>query len=287
MFDKQARFDWYQATVPASVALLQQTLDNCLDLDVPPRPVPPRFGYKKGLSWHLEETAEDLALMFWGGHNLHPHVLATSDRAPALAGHLAYVFPDHRVSRADVCVDLSEEGLFDRGAEVFAAVHRRFSRVQFTRYGPGRDDHTGDVGRTLYLGSPSSPVRLVWYEKGFEQYSRTGDRVWIGVPEFRYWTRLEIRCRPEKHFKAQAATLKPHEFFGVTAWAREVAQGILNLKAEPISMKPTRIADQERAMRALSTQYGQVLQRQIERLGETAAWDDLKRRIGLDLPEAA
>jgi hypothetical protein len=52
-------------------------------------------------------------------------------------------------------------------------------------------------------------------------------------------------------------------------------------------MKPTRIADQERAMRALSTQYGQVLQRQIERMGEVAAWDDLKRRIGLDLPEAA
>lgn len=286
MFEKTSRFDWYQATVPASVALVRETLSNTLEPAVQPRPCPPRFGYKLGLVWHVEATGEDLAFLFWGGHNLHPHVLATSENAPALAASLSYVFPDHRVSRADVCVDLSEPGLFDRCAAIMTEVSRRYPRVQFTRYGPGRDDDPSKIGSTLYLGSPSSPVRLVLYEKGKELYAKTGDKVWVGVEEFLHWTRLEIRVRPEKAFKSEAARLAPAKYWGLTAWASEAAQAILDLKPEAIRMKPTRIADHDRAMRALYTQYGTTLRRHLERLGSREAFlADLMR--SLELPEAA
>ncbi len=56
----------------------------------------------------------------------------------------------------------------------------------------------------------------------------------------------------------------------------------------PVTMKPTRIADHERAMRALTAQYGATILRQVSKLGSWEAYtDDLKHRLGVDQAEAA
>ncbi|WP_287815313.1 replication initiation factor domain-containing protein, partial [Pseudomonas sp.] len=49
--------------------------------------------------------------------------------------------------------------------------------------------------RTLYVGSKDSPVRLVLYEKGYEQ----------GGTAPKDWVRLEVRIRPKKDWRERVA----------------------------------------------------------------------------------
>ena len=58
------------------------------------------------------------------------------------------------------------------------------------------------------------------------------------------------------------------------------------MNPEPVTMKPTRIADHERAMRALTAQYGATILRQVAKLGGWEAFnEDLQRRLGVGIEE--
>lgn len=60
------------------------------------------------------------------------------------------------------------------------------------------------------------------------------------------------------------------------------------MDAEPVTMKPTRIADHERALRALTAQYGATILRQVEKLGSWESFtEDLQRRLGVGMADAA
>lgn len=281
--DKQSKFDAYHATVPVGVQMLRDTLDGALSAEAKAVPGRPVNGFKQAVAWQVQETGELLATMMWGGVNPHPFVIAQSDPSIRLAGLLRQAHPEHRVARLDVAVDMGPEGVFDEAFLVLSKVSAKYSRLKGHR-------HLGDDpedGSTYYLGTRGSPLYVRLYEKDKQLAKLTGDPVWRSAP-FRGWTRLELEVRPEKDFKAAAAKLPPDAFWGCSAWTRDLASDILALNPEAISMKPTRIADHERAMRALSAQYGTTLRRHMERLGSDEAFlDDLKRRLGIGLAEAA
>lgn len=266
------RFDWYQATVPAT----QPALLAALLADLPEGVVQEvgkgfnSFAHRVDLS----EDGEVLATIMHGGVNPQPNVKSSGDNAPALAQFLRRQFPEHRVSRLDVCLDMRGDGLFDDIVRVMSHVGRDF-RLKGEKIIP--DDL--DDGSTYYLGSRASPLRIRCYEKGKQLYKLTGDPVWR---MFFDWVRLELQVRPEKGFKLTAASMEPDAFWGCSAWTREIAEGAMSMNPDPVAMKPTRIADHERAMRALTAQYGATIRRQVMKLG---SWDafmaDLQQRLGL------
>lgn len=266
------RFDWYQATVPAT----QPALLAALLADLPEGVVQEvgkgfnSFAHRVDLS----EDGEVLATIMHGGVNPQPNVKSSGDNAPALAQFLRRQFPEHRVSRLDVCLDMRGDGLFDDIVRVMSHVGRDF-RLKGEKIIP--DDL--DDGSTYYLGSRASPLRIRCYEKGKQLYKLTGDPVWR---MFFDWVRLELQVRPEKGFKLTAASMEPDAFWGCSAWTREIAEGAMSMNPDPVAMKPTRIADHERAMRALTAQYGSTIRRQVMKLG---SWDaftaDLQQRLGL------
>lgn len=283
MFDRQSKFDAYAASVPVSVAVLRETLDQAYADDAKCVPVKAMNSFKQAVGYVVEATGEQLATMMWGGVNPHPHVSAQSDPAIRLAALLRSQHPVHKVARCDVAVDMLPEGIFDECFIAMAATSKAHSRLSGHRH--LADDL--EAGSTYYLGTRGSPLYVRLYEKDKQLAKLTGDPVWR-LPPFRGWTRLELEVRPQKQFKSIAATMEPHAFWGCSDWTRDLASNILKLNPEAISMKPTRVADHERAMRALAAQYGTTLRRHRDRLGSDEAFlDDLRRRLGLDLAQAA
>ena len=273
------QFDWYQATVQATPeALIAELVAN----------LPPSIERTNGHGFNsfkaradLHQDGEVFASVMHGGVNPHPNVKATAEHSPALAAVLRNRWPDaHRISRVDVAVDGRGDGLFDEAVRLMSAVGKSH-RLKGEKIIP--DDL--DDGSTYYLGARSSPVRMRCYEKGKQLFKETGDPVWRN---FFDWTRFELQVRPQKGFKSVAAKLEPEQFWGCSQWTRDLASGILDLQPEAVTMKPTRIADHERAMRALTAQYGPTIMRQVQKLG---SWDaftrDLQRRLGAYLDEAA
>lgn len=275
-------FDWYQATVPAHHELLICHLLEHFPEGVQRWPGKPTNNYK--FSEYLVHEEQVLATVYHGGHNLHPNVKASGGdadcrHADRLSTILRTALPVHRVSRVDVATDRRGEGLFDQVQRCMHAVwcDQRAKGRKF------RDQLVGgsapEDGRTYYLGSKKSPLQCRAYEKGKERLSATGDDYWLDYLDL---VRIELQVRPEKQFKSTAATLEPRDFWGCAEWSRQVAQGVLAMSAEPIMLKMPRLPDQERAMRAMTGQYGPTMMRQIEALGSWEAFcEDLHRRLGL------
>lgn len=278
MGDLSHRFDWYQATVQAS----QPALLAALLADLP-EGVTQALGKGFNSFSHRVDLADDgeiLATVMHGGVNPNPNVKSTGDAAPALADFLRRQFPGHRVSRLDVCIDMRGDSLFEDVVRLMSQTGRAY-RLKGEKIIP--DDL--DDGSTYYLGSRASPLRVRCYEKGKQLYKLTGDPVWR---MFFDWVRLELQVRPEKAFKVTASEMEPEAFWGCAAWTRDLAYGALAMNPDPVAMKPTRIADHERAMRALTAQYGATIRRQVMKLGSWEAFtDDLQQRLGLDLEDAA
>ena len=272
-------FDWYQASVPAVPEGLIIEMSRIMPQGVT-RQAGKGMNSFKHRSDFMDEGGELYATVMHGGVNPHPNVKATGDHAPDLAQFLRHGHPEHRVSRVDVALDYMGESSFDDTVRIMSTVGKQ-CRIKGEKILP--DDL--DDGSTYYLGAPSSAVRIRCYEKGKQLFKQTGDPVW---KQFFDWTRLELQVRPEKKFKAEAAFLAPADFWGCSYWTREIVAGVLGMETKPIQMKPTRIADHERAMRALVAQYGPTILRQAEKLGSWEAFSvDLKARLGVDRQEAA
>ena len=114
------------------------------------------------------------------------------------------------------------------------------------------------LGRTLYLGAPSSRVRVRVYEK------------WLEAPgEFPDGTnRVEVQLRPHTKAKERVSSWAPSETFCASRTTRELAQ-LLGDKCAPErtirTAKPT--PDLERTLEAMGEQYGGAVARWLEHSG--------------------
>jgi hypothetical protein len=255
-FADASRFDWYRATVPAHPQLI---VDACLEMAgegafaVEGKG---RFNYLRSTT--VEVAGDRVATILHGGSNGHPNVEASGDRAPALADLVRRHGP-HRVTRADVAIDLYGDRAF-RDLEGLALRIADKHGLTMRKIANPRDETAGE---TVYLGSRHSVVFARVYEKGKADAGRYGD---VEPAVLHRWVRCEIEVKPQKDMKAVAATLAPHEFWGISAWTQQLAEDAFNMAPDPIPFHPRRTASDDRAFRFMCDQYRNLLRRRVEHL---------------------
>lgn len=214
-----------------------------------------------------DEHGEEVGAVSYGGRQgTRCMVEVKGERTPAVVERLRSAFP-HRCTRVDACADFDAPGAFER---LLGPVLK--AKEDFDLYGERRGDwDKPELGRTMYLGAPTSAIRARLYEKGKQ-------------PEYRYlgkldWARLEIQVRPAKDARDAYATLDPLEVWGASKFTRQLAAEVLQQHLDPHPPGTTRrMASRDRAIRFMCRQYGAHLVSLQEDLG---GWDVL----GLTLRE--
>jgi hypothetical protein len=228
------------------------------------------------------ERDGSVARVSYGGTHEYPHAQVTSDWAQPGAELIRARFPEHSVSRLDVREDFAEPDAFDSIQAQLLEVASAY-RVQVGTAG----DHLLTLkGRTVYLGSTKSAVRMRLYDKAAEMESKVhlpmglDKRAYFGIPE--HLTRLEAQIRPAtKAAKSAFASIEPVAALGSAPWMRDVWKGVMGLDLEAVQVRRGyRQGDDERAYAYLLGQYGAVLRRMCQDLG---SWECVGLTIGGDL----
>lgn len=260
------RFDWMQATVREDAETVAHVLGSTLgagELDT-----------GKGLhgyaaSYLVKRRGETLARVLWGGKNGNPHVIASSAATDevlpvvraAWAGH-------HLVTRLDSAQDFDAPDAFVQLRALMLAQAER-SRLSVQEV---QSTVNGVLSRTVYLGSPSSRVRVRLYEKGQMMRQQGGE-----APEG--WVRLEAQLRPDSPAAREAATdLDPLGAWGLSSWTRDLAAAAFGADVPRVHMQVKREPDYARALFYLERQYGDILRRALAVEG---SWDAVGRLVGV------
>lgn len=254
------RFDWYAATVSARPdAVLAVFRDQYIGAEF--RDCKPLNGYESAVE--ILGPHGTMAKILHGGRNGDPHMFASGDDTDRFVPIVREFWPDHRVTRMDAAEDFDAEHAFERlMAECIAVADDVGLQVEHAG-----DWHREELGRTLYLGSRKSPVRLRLYEKGKQLRAQI-------LPEHGQslispnWTRLELQVRPQKESRYTAAISSPEQAFGFSAWARALAERALALDVPRVQVNVWREADDERAFAFMCRQYGPMLRRLQGQLGD-------------------
>lgn len=248
-----AGFDAYCATVFAQPEALFDEL-RCLMESAGFEPQEVDGGKVPYYSVHrvlADEKGHRLLALKSGGANPHPFVHCTGRAAQVLAIHLRKTL-GHRPSRIDHAVDLRARGAFDalhRYATALCRDYRLSGR-------PAGDWVTPDAGRTFYVGSRASQVYVRIYEKGLK-YAHD-----LGLPvtdELRDWVRVELEFKPQsKGAKELASGLEGAQLWGSTQWTRQLAEEVLSMPTQPITLRVRRESNTDRALRFAAAQYNRA-----------------------------
>lgn len=239
------KFDWYQATIPEASDIvtdaLRSGLPGCREIRTCDKG---GNGYLSSVAF-LDARGGELGRMMTGG-NAHPNFRATSHRAPAAAAFIRETWPVHRVTRLDVALDYTGEGVFDHLHGIAHAVAER-NRL---KTGLMMQPDLLDRGRTYQIGSTSSPVLIRLYEKGLHEGQRRGHQ------EDPHWTRLELQVRPQKSAKSAFASVEPAAAWGATRWTSQLIEAVMGHEPDRIAVAPREDTEWERTQAALVQQYG-------------------------------
>lgn len=261
-----AKWDWYQSTAegscPSKSGLIDLFLSHWEHADL--APARNLNGYTHGAAIKRGDTV--LCHLNWGGQ---PGIncKATSDESPTLAKALKAWGKPHFPTRVDSAVDWYQEGLFDKLAGDLIA-YAQDNRLAINQMG----DWVRSEGRTLYLGSKDSAVRLVLYEKTAERRAAGCS----AAPD--HWVRLEVRVRPKKAHRASVARWEPDDAL-TAGWVADAlnSTGYWTDLVKTAVGTVWRSSDDERARNALLRQYGAVMARWA---AEAGGWDGLGLAIG-------
>jgi Replication initiation factor len=192
-----------------------------------------------------------LGAVYLGGRE-DVHVVSTSaaadwTRPAVVALHGA------RTARVDTRVDtLASFDVLAQLCEVAADTYNSVVTTMESRRG-GQSE-----GRTVYLGSPRSMVRVRVYEKWLEspgQYVEGTNRV-------------EVQLRPVSQSKARVSELTPAETFCATKTTRDLAAQLGGQAVDAGSLRVRRgTPDLEASLAAMGRQYRKVVDRHLARSG--------------------
>lgn len=274
------RCDWYQATINDNIQNVIGILSNNLggNLKIAQSGM---MGYQKR-AFLDDENGSTLSTILWDGRTESqqlPHAFATSENAPDFMNLVRDSWRDsHRVTRIDVCEDLQGSGLFEDMSAKLQEIAKS-KRVKTSVAGDWLTPDSPD-GRTLYVGSPSSPCRVRLYEKGKEIAKKAFHSRGWGTPEgFPIdWVRLELQCRPSKGVQREvSASLPLEEFWGFSAFSLEVADKLAGMNVPRVKpTKYTKNAD-DAVLDFMVKQYGNVLMRKFK---STGSWEAVGAFLG-------
>lgn len=181
------------------------------------------------------------AAIYFGGGRDDVHVLSTSAAADSVRSRVTGM-DRARTARVDTRVDslVPFEDLvqvLEAAADTYGS---RITRVESSERGQS-------LGRTVYLGAPSSAVRVRLYEK------------WLESPgEYVEGTnRVEVQLRPPSKVKDRVSGWTSAETFCASRVTRDLALRLGTDLAPGSSLHVKRgTPDLERSMRAMGDQYG-------------------------------
>lgn len=262
------RFDAYSATTtaakhPALVELLRSTEKG--PVTVQPGRGFHSFGNRVSLK---DDTGSEFGAVSWGGRQEDRCMIEVKGAHSPAAVEALRAHYWHRVTRADSCADFDAPGTFERLLKPCLEV-KAAHRLKGSKFGDW-DDFPED-GRTLYLGAPSSAVRLRMYEKGKQ-------------PEYRHlerpnWVRMEVQARPAKEAKTAYNRLSAADVWGASTWTRDLAAKALREHVDPHPAGTSyRLTERDAALRWMCKQYGSHLLGLYDDLG---SWEC----VGLTLAE--
>lgn len=263
------RFDGYSATTTAAnhLQLAQIVLDQIGTNDVTTVQGKGFHTFGERLAFK-DHAGSQFASVLWGGKQGSRCMLEVKgEYTPPVVEALRAQFP-HRVTRVDSCCDFDAPGAFEALLGPCTAI-KQAHRLKGSKDGDW-DDFPED-GRTLYLGSKASAVRVRLYEKGKQ-------------PEYRHlqrenWARIEVQARPAKEAKAGYSHLSAVDVWGASTWTRELAGLVL---AEHVDPHPAgtvyRLSERDRALSFMCKQYGAHM---LSLANDLGGWDVL----GLTLRE--
>jgi len=281
------RPDWYDFSVdvaPDSVisGVVEGLAETRGGAPVPvAETVPPRF---YGKQVRIDAGGSDSAVrVAWGGQNVTPHVWASGEVAARVCAIARQKWPGaHYVSRVDACEDFRDPLAFKRLSRTMRSIARRHS-VQPSVAG---DWLLKEHGRSLYLGAVSSPVRARMYEKGlqmqgtFPKSQRRAAALFYPAD----YVRLELQVRPKtKEAKLLAGTIEPHEMWGFSSWSQDLLRNVEGIEVPRYQVGVGwRPSDDDRAFRFMCQQYGKLLSRVRDDLGD---WKAVGMQIGQELAD--
>lgn len=254
-----------QRTIPEDPAEIYEVLAGTLGAEL----VPGRGfnGYHRSMG--ISRDGETLAKVAFGGPNGWPNIVtsgaATDDVEPVLRS----AWDRQEVTRMDSAQDFDSEGGYDRVRAVLVDLHERSRLTKMEVESTKR----GVRSRTTYLGSPTSRVRVRLYEKGMFEHQLGNEDASSG------WFRLELQVRPTgQEARLNAASLDAVETWGCSRWSQELAQAVMGLDVEQVTMRIKREPDYMRAINALQRQYGATLEAALKVEG---SWDAVGRLLGV------
>lgn len=220
-----------------------------------------RIAFKDG-------SGTEFGSVMWGGRQADRIMVEVKgERTPEAVEGLRGRW-EHRVTRVDACADFDAPGAFEGLLAPCLDVKKDY-RLKGEKMGDW--DDFPELGRTLYLGAPSSAVRVRLYEKGKQ-------------PEYRHlerpdWARIEVQARPAKDAKSEFSSLAASQVWGASAWTRDLAGKVLMEHVEPHAAGTVyRQSERDRALSWMCRQYGSHLVSLAQDLG---GWEC----VGLTLRE--
>jgi hypothetical protein len=204
------------------------------------------------------DGGSEWASVLWGGtHGDLVMVEAKGERTPHVVKALRSWCPAHRCTRVDSCADVDEPGAWDRLHQVALDVKARRG-LRGERRG---DWDFPEDGRTQYLGSASSAVRVRLYEKGKEPELRHLGRFDL--------VRLEVQVRPVRAARELYSGLDAVEVWGASAFTRELAARLLELDVAPAPAGwLSKGSQRDIALGFAAEQYGRHFESLAEELGD-------------------
>lgn len=241
--ENHTKFDWFSAGVYAEALHLVPNLVRLFKGVL--SEIKPRNGYSFGLKVSL--FSDTACTIFYGGSNVGSRIFVTS------SGSFSTVLRDFLVSsysrqsvlvRADVCLDFVAPARFDDlvNKSVYIAKTHRLKTGTVGDWIQKKD------GRTLYIGSRTSPAFMRLYEKGKQLIN--------GDPSL---VRLEIECKPKnfearRHWFSQPA----HLFWTYNKWVSDLAERVTGsevLQSSVYCGTVHRDPDHDRALHYMIKQY--------------------------------
>lgn len=157
------------------------------------------------------------------------HIIISGYYARYLSFIIRDLFPYHRPSRVDVCIDVIYPKAFKEVTSCLRYVHSTSKRCLSDYRFQTQGDWVHNEGRTL--GYPVSkvvrdemkgkkrkapPAFLRIYEKGYERLSLGSD---LGYVPNLNWVRAELVVRPKKQARQIASVASPDSFWTATKWS--------------------------------------------------------------------